>query len=356
LSTGLRSGITNLQGATLNSPERAIIGRPSGSFLITIVGFEINPPGTTENWSSYRYLPRPEFARLSGPRLILSRCFQRSRARLALAASRADSPFDHPCLRSAVPWRRKGSADRESSCHQGRPVWCQEPLGRTEPYESRVAYSSETLRRILRNTPVHEPNMESRMPNGNWDQKTINSEIFSMDTERAMSVNPSKFGTESVRTNKKVEMKWLGKKPSAAILSPSIASPAPTATANISARSDADWQVTRSSPDLKAEQFRLKNVFSQIPVRAPPQAVIMDKSWSPALTEPRALSADSFNEPRTPSKETLEKEAGLSRICGHRDTMDRPGGRCDPVLRRLVRNFESIGIGGQPSCDSALGG
>lgn len=39
----------NFQGATLNSPERTVV-LDSGRFFVLIMGFEINPPGATENW------------------------------------------------------------------------------------------------------------------------------------------------------------------------------------------------------------------------------------------------------------------------------------------------------------------
>jgi len=42
--------IVNGQGATLDSPERAVLG-DSGNFFVLIMGFEINPASATENWT-----------------------------------------------------------------------------------------------------------------------------------------------------------------------------------------------------------------------------------------------------------------------------------------------------------------
>jgi len=49
------STVTNSQGATLNSPERAVLGN-SGTFFVLILGFETNPPGATENWELRMFL------------------------------------------------------------------------------------------------------------------------------------------------------------------------------------------------------------------------------------------------------------------------------------------------------------
>ena len=43
------SSIVNAQGASLNAPERAILGN-SGKFFVLILGFEVNPPGATETF------------------------------------------------------------------------------------------------------------------------------------------------------------------------------------------------------------------------------------------------------------------------------------------------------------------
>ena len=49
------ASVTNTQGASLNSPERAVLGN-SGQFFVLILGFEINPPGATENWTLEMFL------------------------------------------------------------------------------------------------------------------------------------------------------------------------------------------------------------------------------------------------------------------------------------------------------------
>ncbi len=46
----------NFQGATLNSPERAVVG-DSGLLFILVLGFEINPPGATEHFTVAADLP-----------------------------------------------------------------------------------------------------------------------------------------------------------------------------------------------------------------------------------------------------------------------------------------------------------